>query len=130
MIGWKLLAWWRLIWVYRRHWQPVMIVSGLGRQSRARDYLPRLVKVSCTSWADVVTVKMLNGQAVKDWTDRADHLAHGFGARTCRVSIARAGLRLPKTTSMQVKLHVSTHGGPRRAGPACVHSARRFASDP
>ncbi|MEV7804505.1 FtsK/SpoIIIE domain-containing protein [Microbispora sp. NPDC088329] len=53
----------------------------------------------CTSWADLVTVKMLNGQAVKDWTDRADHLAHGFGARSCRVSIARAGrlvLTLPR----------------------------------
>ncbi|MDA0635952.1 FtsK/SpoIIIE domain-containing protein [Nonomuraea sp. CA-218870] len=92
VVGWPLLAWWRLVWVYRRHWQPVMIVSGLGRHLRGRDYLPRLVKVRCTSWADLVTVKMLGGQAVKDWTDRADHLAHGFGARSCRVAIARAGL--------------------------------------
>ncbi|MEU7695916.1 MULTISPECIES: hypothetical protein [Microbispora] len=75
-----------------------MIVSGLGRHLRGRDYLPRLVKMRCTSWADLVTVKMLNGQAVKDWTDRADHLAHGFGARSCRVSIARAG-RLVHTPS-------------------------------
>jgi hypothetical protein len=34
VVGWPLLAWWRLIWVYRRHWQPVMIVSGLGRHIR------------------------------------------------------------------------------------------------
>ncbi|MDP9863371.1 MULTISPECIES: FtsK/SpoIIIE domain-containing protein [Streptosporangium] len=90
-IGWRLLAWWRLVWVYRRHWQPVMIISGLGRHVRGRDYLPRLVKVSCTSWADLVTVQMLTGQAVTDWSDRIDHLAHGFGARSCRVSVARAG---------------------------------------
>ncbi|MBG0827633.1 cell division protein FtsK [Planomonospora sp. ID67723] len=91
LAGWRLLAWWRFVWIYRRHWQPVMIVSGLGRHLRGRDYLPHLVAVTCTSWADVVTVKMLHGQAVKDWSDRIEHLAHGFGARSCRVSIARAG---------------------------------------
>ncbi|MBG0814322.1 FtsK/SpoIIIE domain-containing protein [Planomonospora sp. ID82291] len=91
LVGWRLLAFWRFVWIYRRHWQAVMVVSGLGRHLRGRDYLPHLVKVTCTSWADVVTVKMLHGQAVKDWADRIDHLAHGFGARSCRVSIARAG---------------------------------------
>ncbi|GGL22851.1 FtsK/SpoIIIE domain-containing protein [Planomonospora parontospora] len=91
LVGWRLLAFWRFLWIYRRHWQAVMVVSGLGRHLRGRDYLPHLVKVTCTSWADVVTVKMLHGQAVKDWADRIDHLAHGFGVRSCRVSIARAG---------------------------------------
>ncbi|MEU8200602.1 FtsK/SpoIIIE domain-containing protein [Streptosporangium sp. NPDC049046] len=91
LVGWRLLAWWRLVWVYRRHWQPVMIISGLGRHLRGRDYLPRIVRVTCTSWADLVTVRMLTGQAVKDWADRTDHLAHGFGAQSCRVSVARSG---------------------------------------
>ncbi|MFF3437922.1 FtsK/SpoIIIE domain-containing protein [Streptosporangium sp. NPDC002721] len=90
-VGWRLLAWWRLVWIYRRHWQPVMIISGLGRHLQGRDYLPHLVRVSCTSWADVVTVKMISGQSVKDWSDRIDHLAHGFGASSCRVAIVRAG---------------------------------------
>jgi len=90
-MGWRLLAFWRLVWVYRRHWQPVMIVSGLGRNLRGRDYLPHLVRVTCTSWADLVTVKMISGQSVKDWTDRLDHLAHGFGATSCRVTVARSG---------------------------------------
>ncbi|GAA2376037.1 FtsK/SpoIIIE domain-containing protein [Nonomuraea africana] len=90
-IGYRLLAWWRLVWVYRRHWQPVMVVSGLGRHIKGRDYLPRLLRVTCTSWADVVTVKMLDGQAAKDWADRIEHLAHGFGAPSCRVSVERAG---------------------------------------
>src|SRR5690606_6676215 len=75
LVGYRLLAWWRLVWVYRRHWQPVMVVSGLGRHLRGRDYVPRLGKVTCTSWADLVTVRMLKGQAVKDWADRTDHLA-------------------------------------------------------
>ncbi|MGW0594472.1 FtsK/SpoIIIE domain-containing protein [Streptosporangium sp. NPDC002607] len=91
LVGWRLLAWWRRVWIYRRHWQPVMIISGLGRHLRGRDYLPRLVRVTCTSWADVVTVRMLTGQSVKDWAERTDHLAHGFGAQSCRVSVARSG---------------------------------------
>ncbi|MFI7643160.1 FtsK/SpoIIIE domain-containing protein [Nonomuraea sp. NPDC049400] len=90
-VGWRLLAWWRLIFIYRRHWQPVMIVSGLGKHLRGRDYLPRLGKVTCNAWADTVTVRMLDGQAVKDWADRIDALAHGFGASSCRVSILKAG---------------------------------------
>ncbi|MEU7889285.1 FtsK/SpoIIIE domain-containing protein [Microbispora bryophytorum] len=91
LVGWPLLAFARWFWVYRRHWQPVMVVSGLGRQIRGRDYLPRLVRVECDGWADRVSVKMLNGQAVTDWADRIEHLAHGFGAPSCRVAIARAG---------------------------------------
>ncbi|SDM22763.1 DNA segregation ATPase FtsK/SpoIIIE, S-DNA-T family [Nonomuraea maritima] len=91
LVGYRLLAWWRFVWVYRRHWQPVMTVSGLGRHIRGRDYLPVLGKVTCTSWADQVTVRMLKGQAVKDWTDRLDHLAQGFGATSCRVSLVKAG---------------------------------------
>ncbi|MEO3876756.1 FtsK/SpoIIIE domain-containing protein [Nonomuraea sp. B12E4] len=91
LVGYRLLAWWRLVWIYRRHWQPVMIVSGLGRHIRGRDYLPALGKVTCTSWADQVTVRMLKGQAVKDWADRTDHLAQGFGAKSCRVALSQAG---------------------------------------
>jgi S-DNA-T family DNA segregation ATPase FtsK/SpoIIIE len=91
LVAWRLLGFVRWLWVYRRHWQPVMVVSGLGRHLRGRDYLPRLVRVSCDGWADRVQVRMLNGQTVKDWTDRIDHLAHGFGSRSCRVTIAKPG---------------------------------------
>ncbi|GAA5085613.1 S-DNA-T family DNA segregation ATPase FtsK/SpoIIIE [Thermocatellispora tengchongensis] len=106
-VGWRLLAFWRRIWIYRRHWQPVMVISGLGRHLRGRDYLPRLVRVECDSSADRVTVRMLSGQAVKDWTDRADHLAHGFGAPACRVTIARAGrlvLTFPRSDPLATPL--------------------------
>ncbi|GHE35989.1 hypothetical cell division FtsK/SpoIIIE protein [Streptosporangium violaceochromogenes] len=91
LAGWRLLAFWRLVWVYRRHWQPVMIVSGLGRHLGGRDYLPRLLSVSCTSWADEVAVKLLTGQAASDWAERTEQLAHGFGAASCRVTVVRSG---------------------------------------
>ncbi|GAA0853120.1 FtsK/SpoIIIE domain-containing protein [Streptosporangium amethystogenes subsp. fukuiense] len=107
LVGWRLLAWWRRVWIYRRHWQPVMIVSGLGRHLRGRDYLPRLVRVTCNSWADLVMVKMLAGQSVKDWSDRIENLAHGFGATSCRVTIARSGrllLAFPRRDPLAVPL--------------------------
>ncbi|WP_214109731.1 FtsK/SpoIIIE domain-containing protein [Acrocarpospora catenulata] len=91
LVGWRVLAFGRWLWIYRRHWQPVMTVSGLGRHLRGRDYLPRLLKVRCDGWADHVTVGMLAGQAVKDWTDRIDHLAHGFAAPSCRITVTAAG---------------------------------------
>ncbi|MGS2644358.1 FtsK/SpoIIIE domain-containing protein [Streptosporangium sp. LJ11] len=106
-VGWRLLAWWRLVWIYRRHWQPVMIISGLGRHLQGRDYLPHLVRIRCTSWADVVTVKMISGQSVKDWSDRIENLAHGFGASSCRVAIVRAGrlqLTFPRRDPLAVPL--------------------------
>ncbi|MEV0234701.1 FtsK/SpoIIIE domain-containing protein [Nonomuraea sp. NPDC050786] len=107
MISLRLLAWWRLIWIYRRHWQAVMIVSGLGRHLWGRDYLPRLGKVTCTAWADLVTVRMLKGQSVKDWADRLDHLAQGFGAASSRVAVTRGGrlqLTFPRTDPLGVPL--------------------------
>ncbi|MFC4061178.1 FtsK/SpoIIIE domain-containing protein [Planomonospora corallina] len=89
--GWRLLAFWRWMWIYRRHWQPVMVIAGLSKVMKGRDYLPVLVRVSCDDFTDRVTVKMLSGQSVEDWAKRTDHLAHAFGALSCRVSIVRAG---------------------------------------
>jgi DNA segregation ATPase FtsK/SpoIIIE, S-DNA-T family len=94
LVGRRLLAWWRLIWIYRRHWQAVTFVSGLAKRVNGRDYLPYLVRVRCDDWADLVTVRMLKGQAVKDWTDRTDNLAQGFGATTCRIALVKGGLLL------------------------------------
>ncbi|MBF8193757.1 cell division protein FtsK [Nonomuraea sp. K274] len=91
LVGWRLLAWWRLMSVYRRHWQSVMDVSGLGKRVYGRAYLPWLVRVQCDGWADRITVRMLRGQAVKDRSDRIDNLAHGFGATSCRVALIKGG---------------------------------------
>ncbi|MFC7381866.1 FtsK/SpoIIIE domain-containing protein [Sphaerisporangium rhizosphaerae] len=106
-ISWRMLAFWRRFWIYWRHWQPVMVVSGLGRHLKGRDYLPRLVRVECDSWADRVTVRMLSGQAVKDWSDRIEHLAHGFGSTSCRVAVERAGrltLTFPRRDPLAVPI--------------------------
>ncbi|MDP4500859.1 FtsK/SpoIIIE domain-containing protein [Nonomuraea turcica] len=91
LVGWRLLAWWRLMSVYRRHWQAVMDVSGLAKRVHGRDYLPVLARVQCDGWADRITVRMLKGQAIKDWADRIDNLAQGFGAASCRVALIKGG---------------------------------------
>ncbi|MEV6038261.1 FtsK/SpoIIIE domain-containing protein [Nonomuraea sp. NPDC052116] len=90
-VGWRLVAFARWFWIYRRHWQPVMTVAGLARHIRGREYVPRLVKVTSDSWADRLYVRMLDGQAVKDWSDRIENLSHGFGSETWRVSAVKAG---------------------------------------
>ncbi|MEV8638036.1 FtsK/SpoIIIE domain-containing protein [Streptosporangium sp. NPDC051023] len=107
LVGWRLLAFCRLLWVYRRHWHAVMTISGLARHVSGRDYLPCLLGVVCTSWADLVTVKILTGQAVTDWADRIEQLAHGFGAASCRVTVTRSGrllLTFPRRDPLAVPL--------------------------
>jgi S-DNA-T family DNA segregation ATPase FtsK/SpoIIIE len=91
-VGWRLLAWWRLLWIYRPHWTFAMSVAGLSKLARGLEYRPRLVRVRCGPVADVVTVKMLKGQSFEEWTSKADNLSHAFRALGCRPAIIRAGL--------------------------------------
>ncbi|MEV4216819.1 FtsK/SpoIIIE domain-containing protein [Nonomuraea sp. NPDC049725] len=100
LVGFRLLAWWRLMSVYRRHWHGVMDVSGLAKRVNGRVYMPRLLRVTCDGWADRITVRMLGGQAVKDWSDRIDNLTQGFGAASCRIALIKGGrllLTFPRT---------------------------------
>jgi S-DNA-T family DNA segregation ATPase FtsK/SpoIIIE len=84
-VGRPVRARWRLVWVYRRHWQPVMVTAGLGKVHKGREYLPALHKVECGPMADRVLVKMLSGQSPAAWERVTPNLAHGFGASLCRV---------------------------------------------
>jgi S-DNA-T family DNA segregation ATPase FtsK/SpoIIIE len=76
---------WRLVWVYRRHWQPVLVTAGLTKVHKGREYLPSLVRVRSGPTSDRVLVKMLKGQAPDAWERVAVNLAHGFGATLVRV---------------------------------------------
>ncbi|MFS2291446.1 MAG: cell division protein FtsK [Actinomadura sp.] len=78
-------SWWRLVWVYRRHWQPVLVTTGLTKVHRGREYLPSLVRVRSGPTSDRVLVRMLKGQAPDAWERVAVNLAHGFGATLVRV---------------------------------------------
>ncbi|WP_286990694.1 FtsK/SpoIIIE domain-containing protein [Thermomonospora sp. CIF 1] len=84
-VGWPVRSRWRLVRVYRRDWQPVMVTAGLSRTHKRREYLPAIVKVRCGPTTDRVLVRMLKGQAPDAWEAVAANLAHGFGASLCRV---------------------------------------------
>ncbi|MFE9106661.1 FtsK/SpoIIIE domain-containing protein [Actinomadura geliboluensis] len=76
---------WRLVFVYRRDWQPVLVTAGLTKVHKGREYLPSLVRVRCGPTSDRVLVRMLKGQAPDAWERVAVNLAHGFGATLVRV---------------------------------------------
>ncbi|CAM3696599.1 FtsK/SpoIIIE domain-containing protein [Nocardiopsis rhodophaea] len=81
----RTLALVRGVWVYRRHWQPVLVVSGLAESYLERQYLPHITHVTCTEWADRVRVKLVAGTTPAAFEERTAQMAHGFGASACRV---------------------------------------------
>ena len=81
----------RRSWFYRRRWGAVMMVGGLAPFYQGRVLLPVLDKVVSTRYTDRVSVRLVSGQSAADFGDRADNLAHGFGAMLCRVRTARSG---------------------------------------
>jgi S-DNA-T family DNA segregation ATPase FtsK/SpoIIIE len=83
---------WRWWWCYRRRWHAVMTIAGLGPTYRGQITLPVLGKVQAGPCADLVTVRLVSGQSPKLFADRAEELAHGFGAHSCRVRTARPGM--------------------------------------
>jgi S-DNA-T family DNA segregation ATPase FtsK/SpoIIIE len=89
-IGTPVRGKWRA-WFYRRRWAAVMTISGLAPLYQGRLLLPVLGKVSATGYTDRVQVRLVSGQSAADFADRADNLAHGFGAMLCRVRSARSG---------------------------------------
>jgi S-DNA-T family DNA segregation ATPase FtsK/SpoIIIE len=84
------LAKWRR-WHYHRHWTAVMTIGRLAPQHRGRILVPVLGKVTSTGCTDLVHVRLVSGQSPADFANRADNLAHGFGAFICRVRTARPG---------------------------------------
>jgi DNA segregation ATPase FtsK/SpoIIIE, S-DNA-T family len=81
----------RRSWFYRRRWGPVMTIGGLACFYQGRLLLPVLGKVDATRYTDRVHVRLVSGQSPADFADRADNLAHGFGALLCRVRTGRSG---------------------------------------
>jgi S-DNA-T family DNA segregation ATPase FtsK/SpoIIIE len=79
-------------WFYRRRWQAAMTLAGLAPTYRQRVLLPVLAGVHTAGAVDLVTVRLVTAQAPDDFADRADNLAHAFGAELCRVRDAGPGL--------------------------------------
>ena len=69
----------------------MLTIAGLGPKYRGQINLPALGKVQAGRCTDLVAVRLVSGQSPKLFADRAEELAHGFGAHSCRVRTARPG---------------------------------------
>jgi DNA segregation ATPase FtsK/SpoIIIE, S-DNA-T family len=78
-------------WHYLRNWTAVMTISRLAIYYRGRLLLPLLGAVTSTGYTDRLHVSLVSGQSPADFAQRADNLAHGFGALACRIRTARPG---------------------------------------
>jgi S-DNA-T family DNA segregation ATPase FtsK/SpoIIIE len=78
-------------WYYRRRWQAVLGIAGLAPAWQDRRLVPVLGRVRAGECADLVTVRLVSGQAPKAFADRAEELAHGFRVISCRVRTGRPG---------------------------------------
>jgi len=87
LIGGRVRTGWVRWWVYERRWRHTMILSGLGKRTRAsmREAVPKIQTVKSTVWCDRVLVRLLLGQCTEDFERVAPSLAHSFGASSCRV---------------------------------------------
>jgi DNA segregation ATPase FtsK/SpoIIIE, S-DNA-T family len=78
-------------WFYRRRWTAAMTLSGLAPAYRGRVLVPVLAGVHQAGAVDLVTVRLVTGQAPEAFAERTPNLAHAFGAQLCRVRDARPG---------------------------------------
>ncbi|WP_330233966.1 hypothetical protein OHA40_16830 [Nocardia sp. NBC_00508] len=83
----RFLTWYR----YRRRWAKLMAACHLTIDRDDRRFIPRLLDVEIGSAVDRVRVRMLEGHCPADFENRAEHLAHAFGAMECRATITGPG---------------------------------------
>ncbi|MBF6356072.1 hypothetical protein IU449_16240 [Nocardia higoensis] len=77
---------------YRRRWVRLLTACQLVVLDGDRVRVPRLLEVSIGEADDLVRVRMVPGHRPDDYSDRADQLAHAFGAEECRVRVLGPGL--------------------------------------
>lgn len=77
--------------VYRWRWASAMDLTGLARRAGDVEYAPTLRRVRCGPVVDELHVAMTHGQCPEQYEAVARHLAHTFGALSCRVRSDRPG---------------------------------------
>jgi S-DNA-T family DNA segregation ATPase FtsK/SpoIIIE len=77
--------------IYRRRWASVTALHGLTAALDGVVLVPPLKKIKVGYSRDVLTVNMLIGQTVADWSAQSEALAHAFGAASIHVTSAGPG---------------------------------------
>ena len=83
---WKRRRSWR---VYRARWPNICVLHGLTRTLNGAVLVPPLTRPVIGYTLDRLTVRMLAGQTVDDWSRNADAFAQTFGARSVQVRSSR-----------------------------------------
>ncbi|MBN9158406.1 FtsK/SpoIIIE domain-containing protein [Microbacterium sp.] len=76
---------------YRHGWAAVCALNGLAPTLDGTPLIPRLRKIRIHPSVDVLTVQMIAGQTLADWTRLCDALAHGWRAQTVTATTPAPG---------------------------------------
>lgn len=76
---------------YRRGWAAVCALNGLAPTLDGTPLIPRLRKIRVLPSVDVLTVEMVAGQTLADWSRLCDALAHGWRAQTVTATTPAPG---------------------------------------
>jgi DNA segregation ATPase FtsK/SpoIIIE, S-DNA-T family len=82
---------WRTWWVYRHPWTAVCTLHGLTAVLGERTLVPTLRSVTIGNTCDVVAVRILIGQSVADWQNKAPALAEAFRAQRLTIRSTKPG---------------------------------------
>lgn len=83
----RYLTWTR----YKRRWKTLTALHGLTTVLDTGVLTPHLFKVVIGDTADVLVVKLLDGQTVDDWAKKSDALRNALGALGVRVRKMESG---------------------------------------
>jgi DNA segregation ATPase FtsK/SpoIIIE, S-DNA-T family len=72
---------WRTWWTYRRSWTAICTLHGLTATLGERTLVPTLRSVAIGTTCDAVAVRILIGQSVADWQNKAPALAEALRAQ-------------------------------------------------
>jgi S-DNA-T family DNA segregation ATPase FtsK/SpoIIIE len=82
---------WRSWWIYRHSWTVTCTLHGLTATLGERSLVPTLRSVIIGANCDVVAVRILVGQSVADWQNKAAALAEAFRAQRVAIRSTRPG---------------------------------------
>jgi DNA segregation ATPase FtsK/SpoIIIE, S-DNA-T family len=107
---------WRIWWVYRHRWTAICALHGLTAKLDERTLVPALDSVTIGASSDVVVVRILTGQSVADWHNRAAALAEALRARRVTIRSIKPG-----------EISITTHHGDALANPVSLQRPSRDA---
>lgn len=82
---------WRRWNIYRRRWADICALHGLTATLNNKVLVPFLRRPKIGYVTDTLTVKLLAGQTLTDWSSQADALTHTFDALSVHIRSSKPG---------------------------------------